>query len=60
LKINIKKYIPKFLKIPLQKIKFLILSNFALIQWYQVSNKDLIKLELGSGAKIRRAWIYNC
>lgn len=51
LKINIKKYIPKFLKIPLQKIKFLILSNFALIQWYQLSNKDLIKLELGSGAK---------
>ena len=51
LKINIKKYIPKFLKIPLQKIKFLILSNFALIHWYQLSNKDLIKLELGSGAK---------
>ena len=51
MKINIKKYIPKFLKIPLQKIKFLILSNFALIQWYQLSNKDLIKLELGSGAK---------
>ena len=51
MKTRIKKYIPKFLKIPLQKIKFLFLSSFALIQWYQLSKKDLIKLELGSGSK---------
>ena len=50
-KTRIKKYIPKFLKIPLQKIKFLFLSRIALIQWYQLSKKDLIKLELGSGSK---------
>ena len=49
--VKIKKYIPKFLKILLQKTKFLFLSNFAFIQWYQVSKKNVIKLELGSGVK---------
>ena len=49
--VKIKKYIPKFLKILLQKTKFLFLSNFAFIQWYQVSKKNVIKLELGTGVK---------
>ena len=48
---KVKKYVPKFLKVLFQKTKFLLLSNFAFIQWYQLRKKKLIKLELGSGVK---------